>query len=174
MFSFSMTRERIVESISNLRNGTMARITYVTELPLKSEFAKKGYRILKVVETTGRFGVNYSNIKSVIEKKSDPNYKHVEKENNFEWIVKNKISHNTKTGKDYIRFAPMKKGANKHSNMIFVDTEGKHFSFDSNDLPEDFQKMVVNSYWSKKHEAPAVQTICLDNVIMIKSKSIKK
>ena len=57
MFKFPMTKEEIIDTITNLRNGTMARIMYVTELPLKTEFAKLGYKILKVTETTARFGV---------------------------------------------------------------------------------------------------------------------
>ena len=174
MFKFSMTKEEIIETITNLRNGTMARIMYVTELPLKTEFAKLGYKILKVTETTARFGVKYSNIKSVIEKHSDPNYKPSDKANNNEWIVENKISRNTKTGKVHVRFAPMKSGSNKHSILIFVDATGRHFSFDDTKLPNDFKNMVQNSYWTKKHDMPDIQTICLENVIMVKTKSSKK
>ena len=174
MFKFSMTKDEIISTITNLRNGTMARIVYSTELPLKAEFAKLGYKIIKVTETTVRFGVKYSHLKAVKEKQSDPNYKPSEKANNYEWIVKNKISHNTKTGKDYVRFAPMKIGSNKHSNIIFVDTTGRHFSFDEHSLPNDFKNMVQNSYWTRKHETPDIQTVLLENIVMVKTKSSKK
>jgi len=171
MFRFAMTKEEIVSTVTNLRNGTMARIEYVTELPMKAEFAKQGYKILKVTETTARFGVKYSNLSAVKEKQESSKS---EKTNNFEWIVENKLAHNTNTGKDYIRFAPLKKsGSNKHTNLIFVDTTGKYFSFDGKELPADFKNMVQNSYWNKKHETPDIQTVLLENVILLKTKSAK-
>ena len=67
MFKFAMSREEIISTVTNLRNGTMARINYVTELPMKAEFAKLGYKILKVTETTARFGIKYSNLSAVKE-----------------------------------------------------------------------------------------------------------
>lgn len=172
MFKFAMSREEIISTVTNLRNGTMARINYVTELPMKAEFAKLGYKILKVTETTARFGVKYSNLSAVKEKQS--NSDKPEKQNNYEWIVENKIAHNTNTNKDYIRFAPLKKyGSNKHVNLIFVDTTGRYFSFDSKEIPQDFKNMVQNSYWNKNHETPDIQTVLLENVILVKTKSSK-
>lgn len=171
MFKFVMTKEEIISTVTNLRNGTMARIEYVTELPMKAEFAKQGYKILKVTETTARFGVKYANLSAVKEKQESSKS---EKTNNFEWVVENKLSHNTNTGKYYIRFAPLKKsGSNKHTNLIFVDTTGKYFSFDGKELPNDFKNMVQNSYWNKKHETPDIQTVLLENVILLKTKSAK-
>lgn len=172
MFKFAMTKEEIVSTVANLRNGTMARIKYVTELPMKAEFAKQGYKILKVTETTARFGVKYANLSAVKEKQSDS--VKPERQNNYEWVVENKIAHNNNTNKDYIRFAPLKKyGSNKHTNLIFVDTTGKYFSFDGKELPTDFKNMVQNSYWNKNHETPDIQTVLLENVILLKTKSAK-
>ena len=61
----NMTSDEVINIVSTIKNGTMARLKYKTELPLKAEFAKLGYKMYKIVETTVRFGVNYANISSV-------------------------------------------------------------------------------------------------------------
>lgn len=171
MANLIMKKEDIVEAIKSIRNGSMARICYRCELPMKAEFVKQGYKIYKTVETTARFGCNYNNLKSVIEKKADPNYKPSTKKNNFEWIVENKISKNTNTGKDYVRFVPMTKGSNRKASYTFEDSLGKMFEFGSN-LPDDFKNLVQNSYWTKK-SMPEIQTICMENVLFVKYKKNK-
>ena len=94
----AMPYETLFEVVKSIRPGTMARISYKTELPLKAEFRKQGYGLIKVVETTARFGVKYSNLKSVIAKRSAPDYVPSSKANNNVWLLENKISKNEKNG----------------------------------------------------------------------------
>ena len=168
MITTGLNRNELIEAIKNIKNGRMARICYTTELPMKAKFAKLGYKIYKNVEQTARFGCKYDNLKTVIERKSDPNYKPSNKKSNYEWIVENKISHNNSTNKDYVRFVPMKKGSNKKFSYVFEDTLGKQFVL-HDELSSDFKCMVQESYWTKK-AFPEIQTVCLDNVLFIKSK----
>lgn len=171
MSKMIMNKEEIFEAIKAIKNGTMARIAYMCELPMKAAYAKKGYKIYKTTETTARFGCDYNNLKSVIEKKSDPDYTPSTKKTTYTWIVENKISHNENTNKDYVRFVPMKKNSNRKTTYTFEDSLGEKFVL-GNELPEDFKKLVQDGYWTKK-SFPEIQTICLSNVLYIRSKSIK-
>lgn len=163
----AMPYEALFEAVKSIRPGTMARISYKTELPLKAEFRKQGYGLIKVVETTARFGVKYSNLKSVIAKRSTPDYVPSSKANSNIWLLENKISQNEKTGKIHVRFAPMPSGANRKSEYVFVDSNGRMFEL-GHDVPASFKDMVQNSYWDSKSGMPDVQTICVNNVLYIK------
>lgn len=163
----AMDYNELVGVMEAIRPGTMARISYKTELPMKAEFRKQGYGLIKVVETTARFGVKYSNLKSVIAKRSEPGYVPSSKANNNVWLLENKISRNEKTGKIHVRFVPMPSGANRKSVYVFVDSNGRMFEL-GHDVPASFKDMVQNSYWDNKSGMPDIQTICVDNVLYIK------
>ena len=163
----AMDYNELVRVMEAIRPGTMARISYKTELPMKAEFREQGYGIVKVVETTARFGVKYSNLKSVIAKRSAPGYIPSSKANNNIWLLENKISKNEKTGKIHVRFVPMPFGSNRKSTYVLVDSYGNVFEL-GHDIPASFKGMVQNSYWSSKSCMPDVQTICVDNVLYIK------
>lgn len=169
MFNFDFTTmpyNSLFEVMASIKPGTMARISYKTDLPLKAEFRRQGYRLVKITETTARFGVKYSNIKSVIARRSSPDYTPVTRENNTLWLLENKISQNVKTGRIHVRFAPMANGANKKKLYIFVDTIGNMFELGS-DMSDSFKAMVQDSYWKSKH-MPDVQTICVEDVLYIR------
>ena len=163
----AMDYNELVGVMEAIRPGTMARISYKTELPMKAEFRKQGYGLIKVVETTARFGVKYSNLKSVIAKRSAPDYVPSFKANNNIWLLENKISQNEKTGKIHVRFVPMPSGSNRKSVYVFVDSNGCMFEL-GYDVPASFKDMVQNSYWDNKSGMPDIQTICVDNVLYIK------
>lgn len=180
-----MSREEIFSAVEKITNGRMARVRYRTELPIKAAYKKKGYKVVKEVETTARFGCKYSNLESVIKKRSnDPNPdapKKVHKDN-YTWILENKICHNESTGKDYIRFAPMNNGGSNKKSAYVVTYEGAvgslRFSCGA-ELPEMFKNIVLDSYWKDK-TPPEVQNVSIENVIFVKSstgtrkKSVKK
>ena len=44
----NMTSDEVINIVSTIKNGTMARLKYKTELPLKAEFAKLGYKMYKI------------------------------------------------------------------------------------------------------------------------------
>lgn len=168
----NMTFDEVVNIVSTIKNGTMARLKYKTELPLKAEFAKLGYKMYKIVETTVRFGVNYANISSVIEKKNlssneDKDKVRIKRHSNTDWVIKNKILHNNNTNKDYLVFAPMKKGANNKYNFVLVDSTNHQFSFNYWILPEDFKQMVQQNYWTSHRDFHDIKNISMENVIWV-------
>ena len=154
-----MKTENIVKQIEEIPNGRFFRMKYLTKLPVKAEYSKQGVVILKIVETTARTGVAYNKIKSVIEKMTGKTRE--EKENNWEWIIHNKIKYNTNTKKSYFVIAPIKKGSN--TDRIYILSERNNVRVVAEDEIKDY---VNDSYWSDK-EKPAVQNITLENVLTI-------
>lgn len=154
-----MKTENIVKQIEDIPRGRFFRMKYLTKLPVKAEYSKQGVVILKIVETTARTGVAYNKIKSVIEKMTGKTKE--EKENNWEWIVHNKIKYNTNTKKSYFVIAPIKKGSN--TDRIYILSERNNVRVVTEDEIKDY---VNDSYWSDK-EKPAVQNITLENVLTI-------
>lgn len=153
-----MKLESIKAKLESLKNGTCANITYKSELPLKAEFKKKGFVIEKVTTKVVRFGVDYDNIKSVIERRADENYKPVERENNYVEIVKDKLYHNNKTNNDYLRFSNF--GSQKVKAYFKLNGEIV------TELPKEY---VIPSYFNKNGSIPEVQNIKIDNVLEINS-----
>lgn len=154
-----MKTENIVKQIEDIPNGRFFRMKYLTKLPVKAEYSKQGVVILKIVETTARTGVAYNKIKAVIEKMTGKTRE--EKENNWEWIIHNKIKYNTNTKKSYFVIAPIKKGSN--TDRIYILSERNNVRVVTEDEIKDY---VNDSYWSEK-EKPAVQNITLENVLTI-------
>ena len=151
-----MKIEMIKEKLNSLKNGTCASITYKSELPVKAEFKKQGIVIEKITSKVVRFGVDYDNIKSVIERRADENYKPIERENNYVEIVKDKLYHNNKTNNDYLRFSNF--GSQK---VKFF------FRFNGKDVVEIPREYVIPSYFNKNGSIPEVQNIKIDNVLEI-------
>jgi len=62
-----MEKQELLNIISNKHQGAYVQVTYQTNITPNKNF--KGHVITKVVQSVVRFGVRYSNIKSVIEKR---------------------------------------------------------------------------------------------------------
>lgn len=148
----------------------MCRIRYKSEMPVKAEFKKQGIRIIKVTEATVRFGVDYEHIGTVIERKSDESYTPAVRENNYEWVVENKICHNSKTDKDYVRFATLNGGA--HKKVIYILVDSLEETYDVETLTEEQMNYVQNSYWNRT--TPEVQNISFENIISVGSNNANK
>ena len=157
-----MKTEAIIKRVSEIPAGRFFRVRYITKVKLKAEYEKQGYSILKIVDTTTRTGVKYQNIAGVELK--DKFEDKQPKTNNWEWVVKDRIKHNTKTGKDYLVIAPSSKGSNTVKSYILTIPEGV-----SNTIPECDVKntYAVPSYW-KDGEKPAVMNVTLENVLWVK------
>ena len=157
-----MKTEAIIKRVSEIPAGRFFRVRYITKVKLKAEYEKQGYSILKIVDTTTRTGVKYQNIAGVELK--DKFEDKQPKTNNWEWIVKDRIKHNTKTGKDYLVIAPISKGSNTVNTYVLTIPEGV-----SNTIPECDVKntYAVPSYW-KDGEKPAVMNVTLENVLWVK------
>ena len=161
-----ISSEMIIDAISNIRNGRMARITYKTLLPLKSEFRKRGISLTKIVDTTARFGVRYENIRSVREMREEsPNFASESHNSNYRWVVMNKISYNSNTGKMYVRTTRLPKGSNSKT-MYILSINGESEILDT--LPTFAKEYVTDSYW-KRQSSSEVKNIQFDNIIRIGS-----
>ena len=164
-----MSMDDVISAVSAIRGGSMARITYYSELPVKAEMKKSGVAIYKVTELTARFGVDYSNIGSVVAMRSANDYvAPAKKANNSEWVIRNRVSYNTKTGKTSVRFAKMNSGSNK--KVVYIMETPNGTSVIGNHIPESIMQNVQDSYWKKN--SPAVQNISADHIISIHNKRI--
>ena len=157
-----MKTDAIIKRVSEIPAGRFFRVRYTTKVKLKAEYEKQGYSILKIVDTTTRTGVKYKNIAGV--KLNDYPDEYEPKKTNWEWVVKDRIKHNTKTGKDYLVIAPISKGSNTVKSYVLTTPEGV-----SNTIPEYDVKntYTVPSYW-KSGDKPSVMNVTLENVLLVK------
>lgn len=152
-----MNIENIIRIITGIKPGTFTRLTYITELPLKAEFKKQGYKIFKTNAITTRFNIHYGNIKEVKEKLSDVPYTMNEA---LEWIVKNTIQYNKNTNSYYLCTYPTKKGRNPHSVYTVYTPSGGVY-----EISEPNKNWVIDSYWNKK--ATQMMKINVNNILKI-------
>ena len=157
-----MKTEAIIKRVSEIPAGRFFRVRYTTKVKLKAEYEKQGYSILKIVDTTTRTGVKYKNIAGV--KLNDHPDEYEPKKTNWEWVVKDRIKHNTKTGKDYLVIAPISKGSNTVKSYVLTTPEGV-----SNTIPECDVKntYTVPSYW-KTGDKPVIMNVTLENVLTVR------
>ncbi len=158
-----MKTEKIIKKIQSIPGGRFFRVRYITKVKLSAELEDAGYSIFKVVDTTTRTGVKYNKIKTV-EPTSHPEDKEP-RVSNWEWVVKDRIKHNTKTGKDYLVIAPIKKGAHSKSTFILTDPEGCTRIVDR----EEVKLFAIPSYW--KEDKPAIMNVTLENILLVKQLS---
>lgn len=154
-----MDIKMISKAVKNIKPGVFTRITYKSEMPLKAEYKKLGYKIIKITSVTTRFGIHYGNIKDVKENKSEG--KMSNKINNFVWIIKNNIQYNKNTKNYYLCTYPTKKGRNSSTKYDVYLNEEKVFS----DIDFIDKAMIIDSYWNKN--ASNMMKINIDNVIAI-------
>ena len=166
----TMSYESVISAVKSIHGGSMARITYFSEMPMKAANKKNGYVIYKVVSTTARFGVNYSNIGSVAALRNSPDYvAPTKRENNNEWVVVNRVSHNSKTGKTSVRFVPMAKGSNKKVTYILKSADRTVVL--GNSIPDMFKQMVQDSYWNST-STPVIQSVNINNIIALYNRAM--
>lgn len=162
----TLTSKEIMSAINSVRGGAIARIAYMTQVPLKAEFRKQGYELTKVVETSVRCGVDYNRIASVIARKSASDYAPSTRKNNYEWIIKNRVKHNTNTEKDYIVVATLPTG--HHTRVKYILGGTSVGSIDMGDsIDVHFKDFVIDSYFRKSVEVSEIKTIAFDNILMI-------
>ena len=144
-----MDIKTIANKLNTIKPGTFVRCTYITELPVKAEYKKLGYKVTKVTSMTTRFGIHYGNIKEVKEKNKEENNNRKVNEN-LEWIIKDSIQYNKNTENYYLCTYPTIKGRNSKSRYI---VEVSHTVNDGKCFDKDglFDKsIIINSYWNKK------------------------
>ena len=168
----TLTKEEILTAVKNVRGGTIARIAYKTEVPLKAEFKNQGYKITKVVETSVRFGVNYSRIASVIARKSSTDHVARTYTNNYEWVVSNRVKHHTKNDKDYIVVANLPKGHHTKTKYLLEGSIMGTLDMGSS-IDGHYKEIVIDSYFKPSTYSEEIKTICFDNVLMINNLGTK-
>ena len=157
-----MKTEAIIKRVSEIPAGRFFRVRYTTKVKLKAEYEKQGYSILKIVDTTTRTGVKYKNIAGV--KLNDYPDEYEPKKTNWEWVVKDRIKHNTKTGKDYLVIAPISRGSNTVKSYVLTTPEGVSDTIPECDVKNTY---TVPSYW-KDGEKPTVMNVTLENILLVK------
>lgn len=155
-----MKTEQIIKKIKSIPGGRFFRVRYISKVKMAADAEKEGISIFKIVDTTTRTGVKYNNIEGVTPT-SYPEDKEP-KVSNWEWVVKDRIKHNTKTGKDYLVIAPIGKGAHTVTTYIMTDNDGNTTIVDKDTV----RMYAVASYW--KEEKPAIMNVTLENVLLVK------
>lgn len=148
--------------INDIKPGVFTRLVYTTELPLKAEYKKQGYKVVKTCEMTTRFGIHYGNIKEVKER-NESYSKETRKNDNIEWVVKNIIQYNKEKDSYYLCTYPTKKGRNTSATYNIFTPNGNFYKV------KDFDKnLVIDSYWNKK--VTNMMKININNVLKIGGK----
>lgn len=153
-----MKYELLRTIMSDIKNGTFMRVTYKSDVNIKSAYKKAGYEVIKFVETTTRTGISYGSVKNnnVIPTST--------KANNYEWDMVNKIRYNTNTEKHYIFVAPIAKGNNTNTRY-FVKLNGT-VVYQTNSKQKLIDK-YENMLYASNGGFPTVQNIAIDNIISI-------
>jgi hypothetical protein len=133
----------------------------MTKVKMTAESIKNGVTIMKIVDTTTRTGVRYNKIAGVVLNEYPDSY--VPKVSNWEWVIPQRVKHNSKTGKDYLVIAPIAKGHNTVVSYILTDGEGNSRVI----TKEEAKEYSVPSYW-KDGDKPAIMNVTLENVLMVK------
>lgn len=154
----------MMNTIEKIKPGTITRIGYRSNVPVKAEFAKQGITVEKIVETSVRTGVAYNNIAEVKNHKSEkPSVTH---KNNFVSVIKNKVKYNTNTDKYYMQCATLSKGSNTRV-MYIVNFSDKTVVMTSKEFMDSiFTRFVQDSYFKKSDYRP-VFTVNLENIYRI-------
>ena len=168
----NLTRDEIISAVKSVRGGTITRVTYRTDVPIKAEFKKKGYKIIKIVETSARIGVNYGHISSVVNRDKMNNVESTSKTNNFEWIVKDRICHNTNTNKDYVALISFNKGHNTRVKYIIEGTFVGAIDMGS-EIDKAYRHIVLDSYFKKPSTPIEFRRVSFDNIIRINNVGTK-
>lgn len=156
--------DEIFNILKNIPNGRFIRIEYKTNLPVKAEHKKAGWRVVKVTDKTARTGVSYQAILDESKKEANANSDE-KKEPVFEWILKDKLCRRKSNGKDYV-YLTSAKNANVKTQYKVVYPDGHSVVTESLD---DYKYLIIDSYFSKTPTTNKadVYTIGIENVIRI-------
>ena len=167
-----LNREDIINTIKEIHGGAIARVTYRTDVPIKAEFKRQGYKITKIVETTVRIGVNYGHLPSVMARNEESNNESTQRTNNYEWVIKDRICHNTKTNKDYVALISFNKG--HHTKVKYVIDGTFVGSIDMGDeIDKVYRHIVLDSYFKKPSTPTEFRRVAFENIIRINNVGTK-
>ena len=148
----------IIHKVTSLKHGTFVRVKYRTDVQPSAKF--KGHKIEKIVETTVRVGVSYSNLSAVKERRASEPYAIKQKpvqwwkwSDGYKNVIKEKISDPSQR---YVTFATVPSGGN---TKVCWYIDGKSVS------EEEGRAITVPSYWHKTNLD--VFDVKLENLISI-------
>ena len=148
----------IIHKVTSLKHGAFVRVKYRTDVQPSAKF--KGHKIEKIVETTVRVGVSYSNLSAVKERRATETKptgpSHVQWwrwSDGYRNIIKEKISD---PSQKYVTLATVPKGGN---TMVYWYINGKSAS------EEEVRAITIPSYWSKS--SLDVFDVKLENLISV-------
>lgn len=160
-----MKQNELMNILSSKRKGQLIRIQYKTFPKLAAQAERQGIQVMKITETTVRWGVNYSHIAAAIaEQEKRKNNGHLFRPW-WHWDIPNVIQkHNTK-GTKYFAVYTIPRNNNTRTNYFIISPTGVCEQVSKSDLQN--RGLVHNSYWNNK-EIPIMFSISLDNIIRIK------
>ena len=148
----------IIHKVTSLKHGAFVRVKYRTDVQPSAKF--KGHKIEKIVETTVRVGVSYSNLSAVKERRATKTKptgpSHVQWwrwSDGYRNIIKEKISD---PSQKYVTLATVPKGGN---TMVYWYIDGKSAS------EEEVRTITIPSYWNKPNLD--VFDVKLENLISV-------
>lgn len=148
----------IIYKVTSLKHGAFVRVKYRTDVQPSAKF--KGHKIEKIVETTVRVGVSYSNLSAVKERRATETKptgpSHVQWwrwSDGYRNIIKEKISD---PSQKYVTLATVPKGGN---TMVRWYIDGKPVS------EEEVRAITIPSYWNKPNLD--VFDVKLENLISV-------
>lgn len=159
-----MKYEMIIQALENIHPGSFFRVGYKTEVPLKSSFSKKGYKITRISESTVRTGVSYKNIHSVIEDRQSRPEPVKHSVTHITPVLINKVYMNQETDQMYLRVYPTKKGTNKCSIYAVTTPDGFYFT----DVVDDTMKEMIRESSLVEKFRP-ISMIKIENIYRIGS-----
>ena len=148
----------IIHKVTSLKHGTFVRVKYRTDIQPSAKF--KNHKIEKIVETTVRVGVSYSNLSAVKERRETETKptgpSHVQWwrwSDGYRNIIKEKISD---PSQKYVTLATVPKRGN---TMVYWYIDGRPVS------EEEVRAITIPSYWNKPNLD--VFDVKLENLISV-------
>lgn len=160
-----MKLENVMKAMELIRTGAFTHFEYISELPVKAEFKKQGIKVYKYTSMVARFRVNYSNIKTVIERRNNSFQSSKPINSNFKWIMKHAVSYNSNTGNTSLHIYT---GANTRSKneYLVVSPKGTTYFKDEETFNASCQNLIIPSYFNKTTKSEVFQ-VNIKNVINI-------
>lgn len=146
-----------LKALDAKRNGAYFRIQYYTDCNAKISAAFKGNNVTKLTTISVRKGIDYSKMKSVIARRSSPNYIPSNNQPWFHHIDKMLLKHNTKE-QYYVALYP---NYGRPTTMYLLN--GMPIS--KQELQE--KGVMQPSFWKQQSEKPEMMTLGLDKIVNV-------
>lgn len=151
-----MNTNKAIEILKKVKNGTFGVVEYETEVPVNKAGKAAGMQIFCRTKKLVRFGAAYKNLVKDSTDVVRP------RTNNYQWLLDNKVSHNSNTEKDYLRVSTVDRKTLKRIYRC-VTPLGTKLVEDLGDYVEFLRPSTMVPLYNR----PLVQNITMSNVISI-------